>query len=84
MDGVPLFPKGGSGKWRQVEAACALFLKSAAQEMNRKDWVLSKFGGDSHGLMSMVGAVGECQQHFPELVTTLRPWQSVMDKAAFI
>ena len=42
------------------------------------------FADNTHGLMAMVGAVGECQLHFPELVHTLRPWQSVMDKAAFI
>ena len=42
------------------------------------------FADDTHGLMAMVGAVGECQLHFPELVHTVRPWQSVMDKAAFI
>ena len=37
--------------------------------MNSKEWVLKHFGADSHGLMSMVGAVGECQLHFPEQVT---------------
>jgi hypothetical protein len=42
------------------------------------------FADNTHGLMAMVGAVGECQLHFPELVHTVRPWQSVMDKAAFI
>lgn len=85
VDGVPLVPRGsGEGRWEAVEAACRGFLRSASVEMNNASWVMDKFGGNTHGLMAMVGAVGECQLHFPELVHTVRPWQSVMDKAAFI
>ena len=82
---VPLVPKSsGAGHWGAVEAACREFLRSATVEMNDARWVMKHFGDNTHGLMAMVGAVGECQLHFPELVHTVRPWQSVMDKAAFI
>ena len=85
VDGVPLVPKdSGKGKWPIVGAACRDFLRSATLELNDAKWVMEKFGSNTHGLMAMVGAVGECQLHFPELVETVRPWRSVMDKAAFI
>lgn len=85
VDGVPLVPKSsGAGRWGVVEAACRDFLRSAAVEMNDASWVMERFGDNTHGLMAMVGAVGECQLHFPELVHTMRPWKSVMDRAAFI
>ena len=64
-----MFAKTGSGQTRE----------KTATDKKRTD-----FADNTHGLMAMVGAVGECQLHFPELVHTLRPWQSVMDKAAFI
>ena len=54
------------------------------EERTATDKKRTDFADNTHGLMAMVGAVGECQLHFPELVHTVRPWQSVMDKAAFI
>ena len=54
------------------------------EEKTATDKKRTDFADNTHGLMAMVGAVGECQLHFPELVHTVRPWQSVMDKAAFI
>ncbi len=85
VDGVPVVPRGsGEGHWGAVEAACRNFLRSATVEMNNGSWVMEKFGDNTHGLMAIVRAVSECQLHFPELVHTMRPWQSVMDKAAFI
>ena len=64
-----------------------MFAKTGSRQTRGKtatDKKRTDFADNTHGLMAMVGAVGECQLHFPELVRTLRPWQSVMDKAAFI
>merc|ERR1712166_1289879 len=64
-------------KWDNVKQACKAYLRTAEFLLNNSTFVLgrTKYAGDTHLLHGPMYAVAECQQHFPELVKTIRPWR---------
>ncbi len=73
-------------RWAEVEDACRLFLRTAEFLLGNATLVLgeSLYGQDTHLLHGVMYAVAECQQHFPELVRTRRPWRRWTDPASCI
>ena len=77
----------------EVQGACAKFLHAVTtfgglgstpgKGLNDEEMVLREFT-DTHELAAPVYAVAICQQAFPQLVKTLRPWRFSGDKAPFI
>jgi hypothetical protein len=64
-------------RWADVKRACSQYLRTAAYVLNNASFVLQKalYAKDTHLMHGPMYAVAECQQHFPELVRTRRPWQ---------
>lgn len=73
-------------RWAEVEGACRKYLRTAEYLLgNRTQMLDAKFyGQDTHLLHGVLYAVAECQQHFPQLVHTRRPWRRWTDSASCI
>lgn len=73
-------------RWAEVEGACRKYLRTAAFLLNNRTQVLDPtlYGQDTHLLHGVLYAVAECQQHFPQLVRTRRPWRRWTDTASCI
>ena len=72
-------------RWGDVEAACGLFLASAAGVLNDDRLMLhSSVYMDSHGLNGALQAVAECAKWFPHLATTRNVWNASLDFAPFM
>ena len=77
----------------EVRAACAAFLRGVVSfgatgpgsgaGLNDVELVLRIYT-DTHDLAAPVYAVSVCQEAFPELVKTRRPWRFSGDRAPFI
>ena len=79
---------GGSERyrWDDVKGACCQYLRTAAYILNNASFVLNDntYAHDTHLMHGPMYAVAECQQHFPSLVNTRRPWQRWTDHASCI
>lgn len=73
-------------RWAEVEGACRKYLRTASFLLNNRTQVLDPtlYGQDTHLLHGVLYAVAECQQHFPQLVRTRRPWRRWTDAASCI
>ena len=90
LDGVYGLSRGslGAGKhrWSEVQQACSKYLRTAQYILSNRTMVLDPglYGGDTHLLHGPMYAVAECQQHFPQLVRTRRPWKRWTNNASCI
>ena len=77
---------GQNYRWSDVKAACQRYLRTAEFMLNNASFVLDvkKYGGDTHLLHGPMYAVAECQQHFPHMVETRRPWRRWTSNASCI
>eukprot|EP00747_Dinoflagellata_sp_TGD_P224205 gnl/TRDRNA2_/TRDRNA2_96396_c2_seq1.p1 gnl/TRDRNA2_/TRDRNA2_96396_c2~~gnl/TRDRNA2_/TRDRNA2_96396_c2_seq1.p1 ORF type:complete len:178 (+),score=11.24 gnl/TRDRNA2_/TRDRNA2_96396_c2_seq1:26-535(+) len=73
-------------RWDEVKKACLLYLRTAHFLLTNRTKVLSPdiYGQSTHLLHGPLYAVAECQQHFPQLVKTVRPWRRWTDEASCI
>lgn len=66
--------------------ACEQYLRTAQYILSNRTFVMgsSLYGADTHLLHGVLYAVAECQQHFPHMVRTRRPWQRWTAEASCI
>ena len=77
----------------EVQAACAAFLRALASfgadgdgtgaGLNDEELVLRMYT-NTHDLAAPVYAASICQEEFPALLRTVRPWHFSGDRAPFI
>lgn len=79
-----LIPTSSKSLIESIRTACDNYLHEAVPKLNDKHGVLKDLSENTHKLFASVAAVSECNKWFPEMIKTLRPWRSSIDKAPFL
>ncbi len=87
LDGVynMLRSSRNAGGYRSddIKEAVKKYLDTAEQMFNDRNFVYENYD-NTHELTGALAAIAECQNFYPDMVKTVKPWTQTLDRACFI